>query len=271
MKIIQWVVSGLAIVLLPAACSSGGSTAQSASCPGDYPVSCTDGTTAWCCPLEDSCSSDVGLCAQSCPSNLPVRCDQTASTAVCCPESTQCGPNGTCLPLSSDNGGSAGVGGGDPGATGGGGNAGKAGTAGSAGTSGNPGDTCTTSSECPSATPCCEAAIGGPSHCATVTDKQCRCEKGSECSSGSCAPAINAAGYPNGPYVCVPNDGQPYHGCNGALTSCGSGFCCFTDGKANQFCGSPCDQLDDCPGGAACNTYSTAHSSCTRPLGCGPK
>jgi hypothetical protein len=78
-------------------------------------------------------------------------------------------------------------------------------------------------------------------------------------------------GNPAGPYVCVPNDGMPYNGCNGLLTSCkGAGTCCFTDALANQFCASECTNDSQC-GAAACVTYSNANTTCGGTLGCGPK
>ena len=131
---------------------------------------------------------------------------------------------------------------------------------------------CTTSSQCPASAQCCEVLKNGSGVCAAATGNNvCRCTTGAECSSKACAPAQDAMGNPAGPYICVPNDGMPYNGCNGLLTSCRApGTCCFTDAKANQFCASQCTNDSQC-GAAACVTYSNANTTCGGMLGCGPK
>jgi hypothetical protein len=131
---------------------------------------------------------------------------------------------------------------------------------------------CTTSSQCPSAAQCCEVLKDGTGACAApASDSVCHCTTGVECTSKACAPLQDAMGNPAGPYVCVPNDGMPYNGCNGLLTSCkGAGTCCFTDALANQFCASECTNDSQC-GNAACVTYSNANTTCGGMLGCGPK
>jgi hypothetical protein len=130
---------------------------------------------------------------------------------------------------------------------------------------------CTTSSQCPSTVPCCVFTADGQSYCdGADSSHECRCTSGSECSTGACAPFTDIIGTPSGPYVCVANDGQAYHGCSGLLTSCGAGYCCFTDGKQNQFCSKPCASSTECGAGAACNPYSNENTTCAETLGCGP-
>lgn len=129
--------------------------------------------------------------------------------------------------------------------------------------------TCTTSSQCPT-TQCCELLKDGTGVCAAGTgDNLCRCSTGAECSTKACAPNIDTQGNPVGPYVCVPNDGAAYHGCNGALSTCGGTDCCFIDAKANQFCVAPCLNDSQC-GDAACVTYPAKSSTCAGMMGCGP-
>ncbi|MET0790089.1 MAG: hypothetical protein ABW061_01085, partial [Polyangiaceae bacterium] len=131
---------------------------------------------------------------------------------------------------------------------------------------------CTGSRVCPSASPCCVLQPDGTGICGDGSEPgaKCRCTNGDDCDSGACAPRTDIAGNPVGPYICVPNDGGSYHGCSGLLTSCGSGTCCFTDARDNQFCASQCINNSQC-GNASCNTYSNANTTCSGMLGCGPK
>jgi hypothetical protein len=257
MKFYDWVATVIG-ALLCGACSSGN---PSSACPEYAPVECSSGGASWCCDMGQTCAPISGLCLRApegCPAAFPVDC-----VTSCCPGNTRCGPNDTCLPLGSGGGGSGGAGGAAP-TSGSGGKAASGGASGS-----NPGE-CASSSECPSATPCCELSTSGASHCAAVSDTQCRCSRGAECSSGACAPATNPVGAPVGPYVCVLNDGKAYHGCNGALTSCDTGLCCFTDASENEFCAKPCAAEFECFAGSACNVYSAAHTTCGGIQGCGP-
>lgn len=129
---------------------------------------------------------------------------------------------------------------------------------------------CSTNSACPSVNPCCVLLKNGAGVCGgSSSDVLCRCTTGAECSSKACAPNTDADGNPVGPCVCVPNDGAPYHGCAGVLTSCASG-CCFTDKKDNQFCAAECLNDSQC-GAASCNAYSNANTTCGGMLGCGPQ
>lgn len=131
--------------------------------------------------------------------------------------------------------------------------------------------TCSTSSECPATAQCCELLKDGTGVCATGTgDNLCRCTKGSECSTKACAPNLDTQGNPVGPYVCVANDGGPYRGCNGALTTCSGTGCCFIDAQQNQFCVSTCTNDSQC-GAASCVTYPAKSSTCSGMMGCGPK
>ena len=269
MKIVKWMALGLAVVLLSAAaCGRGGSgisdvmTMMPAAGAGTGAGAGGEGGGALCSVVLTNAGPGCSLCAQTNCCSLLEACNRLdcLSCATGIQACTDAGRSATtvyttCL---NDNcikecGFSAGVAGG----AGGGGGVG--------------GVTCATSADCPSATPCCEVTALGPSHCAATTDKQCRCLKGSDCSSGACAPAVDTlVGAPVGPYVCVPNDAKPYHGCSGALNACGAGYCCFTDALDNEFCGAPCDPAF-CLGLTSCNSYSNAHSSCMATKGCGPQ
>jgi hypothetical protein len=58
-----------------------------------------------------------------------------------------------------------------------------------------------------------------------------------------------------GPYICVPNDGNLGHGCNGIQTCDGTGAAsdiCAVDSRGNHFCTTPCT------GDATCGNASTA-------------
>jgi hypothetical protein len=263
---------GIWTCLALGACSSGGTTTTQASCPGEAPISCSDDQGTWCCPIDADCGDVHGRCAQSCPAATPVSCGQSGTDILCCPEPTRCGPNNTCLPLDSQASG----GGGTSSAGGAGGTAGSSlGTSGTAGSGGSIsfGQACKTSSDCPSDTPCCGDLSDHPVCVAagyvSTGLVACRCTVSAECSSGACAPKVDSDGAPVGPYVCVPNDDGAYHGCSKALSSCASGFCCFTDENANEFCSEPCTSNSQC-GAASCNTYSGAHTLCGGTLGCGP-
>jgi hypothetical protein len=98
---------------------------------------------------------------------------------------------------------------------------------------------------------------------------QTLCHFGSSCSSGCCAPALDANGQPVGPYICKSNDAQPYTCCSGVLNDCGSGYCCVTDTQLNEFCAAPCTDDSTC-GAASCTMYDFSHTSCSGPTACGP-
>ncbi len=119
---------------------------------------------------------------------------------------------------------------------------------------------CTTSANCPTDSPCCMRDGDGGAHCAVdpQTPQVCLCEKGSECASGACSLAVDTSGTPTGPYVCVPNDGNPYHGCMGTA-SCWVPYCCVTDTHGNRFCGLPCTDPSTC-GSAHCDPFDYSSS-----------
>lgn len=243
-------------------CSSNSAT-NAPDCPTADPVFCSGGGQQWCCPSDTTCGASSPLCQQMCPSTLPITCSGGPTGTFCCPSDTQCGANALCeLPTSGGTGGSSAVGGS------GGSTDSSGGTSAGGGAFGGVMH-CSTSAECPSSTPCCMNALSG-GICGPVGVYECRCTSGSECSSKACAPAVDSSGNPSGPYVCVPNDGAPYHGCSGFLTSCAPEYCCFTDSNQNQFCSAPCSGDNQC-GSATCNTYSNANTTCTGTLGCGPK
>lgn len=89
----------------------------------------------------------------------------------------------------------------------------------------------------------------------------CLCERGSDCASQTCAPAVDSSGNPTGPYVCVPDDGSPYRGCKG-FASCSAPYCCVTDKKGNQFCAMPCTSDSTC-GSGHCDAFDFTASSCS--------
>jgi hypothetical protein len=131
---------------------------------------------------------------------------------------------------------------------------------------------CTSSSQCPTASRCCTLLIDGTGAClasGSSTNQQCRSTTGSECASGSCAPALDLSANPVGPYVCKPNDGAPYHGCMGALTFCSTAHCCVTDANGNQFCSLACVNDSNC-GAAHCRTLNFSATTCAGPLACAP-
>jgi hypothetical protein len=130
---------------------------------------------------------------------------------------------------------------------------------------------CTTSSECTVAMPCCSLlapANGGspPAKGACTSDvAACRCTTGRQCQSGSCSPALAADGTtPLGVNTCSANDGTPYDGCNGSQ-SCAGNTCCVHDTNGNSFCAVICGNGTMCTGGAQCsNAYSIDFlSSCS--------
>jgi hypothetical protein len=127
---------------------------------------------------------------------------------------------------------------------------------------------CESNSDCPVATPICTLFDDGTSGCTVDLGGLQRCKVAADCTTEACAPDVDSNGDPVGPYVCVPNDGGDYHGCFGALTSCGGGFCCFTDAQQNQFCARPCSGDNEC-GNAQCVTFDNSNTTCSETTGCG--
>jgi len=107
--------------------------------------------------------------------------------------------------------------------------------------------------------------------CVATTTGSCRCKTSAECPSHTCAPATDQAGNPVGPYVCVPMDGQPYHGCNGMNVTCAAnGTCCVTDTNGNNFCATACTSNAQC-GSAHCDPFTFKLTTCKGPsTACGP-
>lgn len=120
---------------------------------------------------------------------------------------------------------------------------------------------CTNGGECPSETPCCMRMPDGGAICSIdpQVPQACLCQKGSDCTSQACAPAVDSSGKLTGPYVCVPDDGSPYRGCVGD-SSCTAPYCCVTDKSGNQFCSMPCSGDSTC-GSGHCDAFSA--SSCS--------
>lgn len=112
----------------------------------------------------------------------------------------------------------------------------------------------------------CNVEPGGAPACVK------RCSVGADCSPACCAPATNDKGDPVGPYVCKPNDGKPYHCCNGLTNTCsGDETCCVTDAKDNDFCAKQCQSNLPCGAGHCVGyTFSTLNTTCKGPTACGP-
>lgn len=130
---------------------------------------------------------------------------------------------------------------------------------------------CTTTFDCPTmAAPCCtptgiatKGDAGAPSGVCVPdsNDEVCLCFKGTDCSSGACAPSVDASGNPTGPYVCAPITGDPYAGCN-SIFKCYAPYCCVTDGSGNHFCATPCTSDSSC-GAGHCDSFDFSASQCT--------
>lgn len=116
---------------------------------------------------------------------------------------------------------------------------------------------------------CCQADEG----CSLAGSGHARCVKtcttGGDCPTGCCAPATNAKGEPVGPYICKPNDGNPYNCCSGITVTCGADTCCVADERDNKFCAKKCLDNTQC-GEARCVDYSFTWSTCQGPTACGP-
>lgn len=122
----------------------------------------------------------------------------------------------------------------------------------------------------PCGTACCKTgqACGQDSGGAPACVKTCKV--GSDCTTGCCAPAVNAAGKPIGPYVCQPSDGAAYHCCYAVFNSCSSPNCCVTDTNGNRFCAEACSANVNCAP-ARCIPYTFgASTTCQGPTACGP-
>jgi hypothetical protein len=82
----------------------------------------------------------------------------------------------------------------------------------------------------------------------------------------ACAPlGADGSGVYAAAKVCVPNDGAPYHGCNGS-TTCSGAYDCMQDFFGDKFCTkSGCANDSVCGPGGSCKTLvcDNAFSSCS--------
>lgn len=106
---------------------------------------------------------------------------------------------------------------------------------------------------------CLPIALAGAARCATAAD--CANITGKP----ACAPfGADGMGVTAAVKVCVPNDGAPYHGCNGSVTCSGS-YDCWIDSSGNSFCStSGCASNAVCGAGGCCSmmTCANAISAC---------
>jgi len=152
---------------------------------------------------------------------------------------------------------------------------------------------CSTSPECgfdpADGTKCCRFTVDGVTGkpngggvCGPSAIDSCRCGTAADCPSKICAPHVPAAGVraPDGPYVCVANDGAYYHGCSINVPRCASsgGMDCWKDVRsASSYCAAGCESDGDCknPGVACCvkapyATCDNAAASCKWSGMCAP-
>jgi len=250
------VISLFAIASLHASCGGGGNSSA-----------CSPSNPTGSCPSGQTCTNGACAATACSPSNLSGACPagQSCLNGSCCQASSVCGS--ACC-----SAGQACIGGqccSNPCGS----QCCSSGSVCVTDTAGNKScaQSCTSSSQCPAASPCCAVLTGGGAACVAngvVTGQQCRCATTTECASGCCAPMTDASGNPVGPYVCKPNDGQPYNCCFGT-TVCGGNYCCVADSAGNQFCSLPCSSSSNC-GAAHCNTYDFSHTTCSGPTACGP-
>lgn len=101
---------------------------------------------------------------------------------------------------------------------------------------------------------------------------QCRCEIGSDCASGFCAPRVDAFGNPAIPYICTQNTCKSYQRCSATWQDCPAGYCNICDMQKNCFCARSCTNDTMC-GGARCAVLGTSITSqCpSSPLVCTPR
>ncbi len=97
-----------------------------------------------------------------------------------------------------------------------------------------------------------------------------RCNRNSDCTTDpsrpACAPGIATVSGTVaiiGPYICLPDDGNPGHGCNTTFCS-GAAYHCATDSRGNQFCTTYCTGDAACgnPGTACCNVARFGTPAC---------
>jgi hypothetical protein len=288
----------IAFLLLLGGCAGGGSAAD--ECAATNPALAPECNTC----LRGNCCAELSVCVQGTDCNACANSDAACTTKA----DKEVTAIGTCLldrcaeacgfsPVG-QGGAEDGTGGGSAGTNAASGTGGipAGGTAGT-GTAGTGGATCAVpcgkdcckagtvcvgdglfggtcaaeceaNSECPMASPVCSLFEDGSSACTADMGLPQRCSAAADCASKACAPNVDAAGDPAGPYVCVPNDGGAYHGCFGLLTSCDSDHCCFTDKEQNQFCARPCTSAAEC-GDGKCVTYSNSNTTCSETMGCG--
>lgn len=90
------------------------------------------------------------------------------------------------------------------------------------------------------------------------------CQRGTDCATGCCAPAVDRAGDLVGPYVCRPN---PICCGNG---TCPGKQCCAADSRGNTFCAKPCTQTAMCGAGHCRTDYTLIMGNCSEQQVCGP-
>jgi hypothetical protein len=224
----------LVLTLVFSACSSSSPTGTTGgTTAGTTGGTTTGGTTGSSCPTA-LCGGNCCASTDTCISNSCCSAAQTCGTA-CCASTAVCFTDGagnkSCATL------------------------------------------CTDSSQCPTATNCCTPFTNGQSAClafGVAQGQACRCTTSAECSSGgACAPLTDTTGAPVGPFVCKPNDGALYDGCNGLGTTCSGNGCCVQDTNGNYFCTTTCTNASMC-GNAKCNTYDFNKTTCSGPTACGP-
>lgn len=110
----------------------------------------------------------------------------------------------------------------------------------------------------------CGAGAGGAPACVKT------CKTAADCATGCCAPTVNAAGKPIGPYACQPNDGKAYHCCGSILTPCSDPYCCVADPRGNYICAEACSANVNCaPAHCVPYTFDLA-TNCAGSTACGP-
>lgn len=133
---------------------------------------------------------------------------------------------------------------------------------------------CQTSSQCGGSSPCCALLNNNDQTGACVPNglAACRCTTGAECAmGGACAPATTNDVVSHAAYICVPDDGLAWHGCNGFGVTCGNGYDCWGDSRGNKFCARSCNTDAQCgnPGIACCNTAAACDNAIQQCSGAG--
>ena len=138
---------------------------------------------------------------------------------------------------------------------------------------------CADASGCPASAKYCVAlqdaqgAFAGGGCFSDATGMTLLCANASHClANQACAPNA-ASDVPVGPFICKPNDGTAWGGCNGSVT-CGTGYDCWLDVRGNSFCARSCTSAATCGAGATCNRSMACNNAvfgCGGPGGCVPQ